>query len=60
MDGYILAESTLAEQKKYRMEVLKLFISDRIALGRVDLLKAELFLLKCLMAWALAGSLFLL
>jgi DUF1365 family protein len=58
MDGYILAESTLAEQKKYRMMVLKLFISDRIALGSVDLLKAELFLLKCLMACALAGNLF--
>jgi hypothetical protein len=57
MDEYILAESTLVEQK-YRMEVLKLFISDRIALGSVDLLKAELFLLKYLMAWALAGSLF--
>ena len=57
MDGYILTESTLAEQKKYRMEVLKLFISDRIALGSVDLLKAELFLLNCLLAWALAGSL---
>jgi len=50
MDGYILADSTLAEQKKYRMEVLKLFISDHIALGSVDLLKAE-FLLKCLVAW---------
>jgi hypothetical protein len=57
MDGYILAETTPAEQKKYRMEVLRLFISDRIALGSVDLLKAELFLLKCLLAWALAGSL---
>jgi DUF1365 family protein len=57
MDGYILAESTLVEQKKYRTEVLKLFISDRIAFGSVDLLKAELFLLKCLLAWALARSL---
>jgi len=57
MDGYILAETTLAEQKKYRMEVLKLFISDRIALGSVDLLKAELFLLKCILTWILAGSL---
>jgi hypothetical protein len=56
-DGYVLAESTIAEQRRYRTEVLKLFISDRIALGSVGLVKAELLLLKCLLAWALAGSL---
>jgi hypothetical protein len=46
MDGYILAEGTLAEQRKYRTQVLKLFISDRVALGNVDLLKEGLFILK--------------
>lgn len=56
MDGYILAESTLAERRKYRTQVLKLFISDRVALGNVDLLMAELFILKGLVAWTLAGT----
>lgn len=56
MDGYVLAESALSEQSNYRTEVLKLFISDRIALGSVDLLTAEVFIIKCLVAWALAGS----
>jgi hypothetical protein len=55
MDGYVLAESTVTEQKNYITEVLRLFISDRVALGNVALLKAEIFVLKYLFAWALAG-----
>jgi hypothetical protein len=58
MDGFNLTERPLAEQRKYCTEVLKLFISDCIAFGSVDLLRAEIFFLKCITSWVLAGSLF--
>lgn len=57
MDGFILAQCHFAEQRKYRTEVLKLFISDRIGFGSVKILGVEIFLLKCLIAWVLAGIL---
>jgi hypothetical protein len=55
MDGYVLAEGTRAEQKIYRAQVLKVFISNYVALGNIDILRAEVFVLKCIVAWAMAG-----
>jgi hypothetical protein len=57
MDCYVLSRCIYDEQKSYRSQLLKLFISDLIAFGNVDVLKVELFMLKCLFGWALAGSL---
>jgi hypothetical protein len=55
MDGYVLAQGTKAEQKIYRAQVLKVFISNYVALGNIDILRAEVFVLKCIVAWAMAG-----
>lgn len=44
MDGFIIAERPLAEQRRYRTEVLRLFISDRIGFGSANILRAETFL----------------
>jgi DUF1365 family protein len=54
MDGYILAESEEAEQRDYRYQVLKVFVSDYVAFGNVDVLAAEMFLVRCGMAWVVA------
>jgi Protein of unknown function (DUF1365) len=51
MDGYVLAKGTLAERREYRAQVLKLFISDRIAFGKGEIFAAEVFLLKCATFW---------
>jgi DUF1365 family protein len=55
MDGYILAEGELEEQRTYRSRVLKLFISDRLAFGEVALLRAEIYLVEGIIAWIAAG-----
>jgi len=50
MDGYVLAECSASGQQTYSSQVLKLFVSDRIALGSVAILEAQIFLLRFLAA----------
>ncbi|KAI0842525.1 hypothetical protein F5Y06DRAFT_306060 [Hypoxylon sp. FL0890] len=51
MDGYVLAHEDSKTRGAYRNSVLKLFIADRIALGNVDVLQLEHWILRLLLAW---------
>ncbi|KAI1389413.1 uncharacterized protein F4822DRAFT_427764 [Hypoxylon trugodes] len=51
MDGYILAREDTRSRRCYRNLVLKLFIADRIAMGSVDILQLEHWILKLSLAW---------
>jgi Protein of unknown function (DUF1365) len=55
MDGYILTNGMPSDQKMYRTQVLMLFLSDRFAFGSLNFLSAEIFLLRCVILWLLAG-----
>ncbi len=50
MDGYVLAECSASEQRTYRSQILKLFISERIAFGSVVVLEAQILLIRLLAA----------
>ncbi|KAI0472856.1 hypothetical protein GGR56DRAFT_586101 [Xylariaceae sp. FL0804] len=52
MDGYVLEHEDSETITQYRGLVLKLFISDCIALGSADILWAEGLVLRMLLAWA--------
>lgn len=52
MDGYVLAHEDSKSRRVYRNSVLKLFIADRIAMGSVDVLHLEHWILRLLIAWA--------
>ena len=41
----------------YKIYLLKLLLSDYLALGSIDILDAEIFIIKCVQYWILAGSL---
>jgi hypothetical protein len=56
MDGYVLTKCAYEEQAGYRSQVLRLFMGDLVAFGNAKILQAEIFILKCLYAWVLAGS----
>jgi hypothetical protein len=45
------------EANEYASRILKLFISDHIALGRTDLLDLEVLLVRSRVAWVIAGLL---
>ncbi|KAI0012604.1 hypothetical protein F4779DRAFT_625743 [Xylariaceae sp. FL0662B] len=51
MDGYVLACTNSKTRQLYRRLVLQLFIADRVAMGRVDILSLELWVLRLLLAW---------
>ncbi|KAI0164336.1 hypothetical protein GGR52DRAFT_115473 [Hypoxylon sp. FL1284] len=51
MDGYVLTHEDTGARHMYRTSVLKLFVADRIAMGSVDILRLEHWLLKLLLAW---------
>ncbi|KAI1142481.1 hypothetical protein F5Y05DRAFT_402294 [Hypoxylon sp. FL0543] len=51
MDGYVLSHEDSEARQVYRNSVLKLFIADRIALGNVDILQLEHWILRLLLAW---------
>ncbi|KAI1416109.1 hypothetical protein F5Y13DRAFT_206131 [Hypoxylon sp. FL1857] len=51
MDGYVLTHEDRKARRTYRNSVLKLFIADRIALGSVDILQLEHWILRLLLAW---------
>jgi hypothetical protein len=56
MDGFVLSTSNESEQWVYIKEVLRVFISERVALGAVQLLDMEIFLLRVVAAWCVARS----
>ncbi|TRX95751.1 hypothetical protein FHL15_003305 [Xylaria flabelliformis] len=51
MDGYVLAHEEDKTRYLYRHLVLKLFIADRIAWGRIDVLSLVALCLRMLLAW---------
>ncbi|KAI1102085.1 hypothetical protein F4804DRAFT_278064 [Jackrogersella minutella] len=51
MDGYVLGHEDEKSRQMYRNSVLKLFIAERVALGSVDILELEYWILKLLLAW---------
>lgn len=56
LEAYVVTEGNAAARASYLKQVLKLFISDHIALGSLELLGLEVFLFRCLVAWMLARS----
>jgi hypothetical protein len=50
MDAYILSHEADADKKAYCYSVLKLFMADRVALGSLELLWLEHFVLKAVLA----------
>ncbi|CAK7220476.1 hypothetical protein SBRCBS47491_004201 [Sporothrix bragantina] len=58
MDGFVLAQGGEEEDQRirrsYRTTVLSLFIADRLALGSVQLLHLEWFMLRVVLAWFVA------
>ncbi|KAI0551564.1 hypothetical protein F4679DRAFT_582399 [Xylaria curta] len=53
MDGYVLAHEEDKTRYLYRHLVLKLFIADRIAWGRIDVLLLVALCLRMLLAWVI-------
>ncbi|KAI1742694.1 hypothetical protein F4680DRAFT_457206 [Xylaria scruposa] len=53
MDGYVLAHEEDKIRYLYRHLVLKLFIADRIAGGRIDVLSLVALCLRMLLAWVI-------
>lgn len=51
MDKYVFETGTEKEKGAYVRLVLKIFISERVALGSLDGLWMELFLVRCVGAW---------
>ncbi|KAI0186376.1 hypothetical protein EV127DRAFT_346295 [Xylaria flabelliformis] len=51
MDGYVLAHEEDKTRYLYRHLVLKLFIADRIAWGRIDVLSLVALCFRMLLAW---------
>ncbi|KAI0853086.1 hypothetical protein F5Y00DRAFT_250841 [Daldinia vernicosa] len=51
MDGYVLAHEDDKSRRAYRNSVLTLFMADRIAMGSVDILQLEHWVLRLLLAW---------
>ncbi|KAI2779651.1 hypothetical protein F4815DRAFT_178427 [Daldinia loculata] len=51
MDGYVLAHEDDKSRRVYRNSVLTLFMADRIAMGSVDILQLEHWVLRLLLAW---------
>ncbi|KAH8670938.1 hypothetical protein BX600DRAFT_495739 [Xylariales sp. PMI_506] len=52
MDGYVLAEEDAETKTSYSSTVLKLFLADKLALGSVEVLWLEHFILRAILAWA--------
>jgi DUF1365 family protein len=55
MDAFVLINLSEKEQGIYRIEVLKLFLSRFVALGDVEILEMEIWAVKCVFLWLLAG-----
>ena len=57
MDGFVLCLEDSHTRKAYRSVVSSMFVSERIALGSLELLGIQRFALRALVAWALSRSL---
>ncbi|KAI1657181.1 hypothetical protein F4813DRAFT_380981 [Daldinia decipiens] len=51
MDGYVLAHEDDKSRRVYRNSLLTLFMADRIAMGSVDILQLEHWVLRLVLAW---------
>lgn len=56
LETFILTHCPPHTRVAYLSQALKLLISEHIALGSVEILDLEIFALKCLGLWVLAGS----
>ena len=56
MDAYVMENEPASAQAAYRSSVLKLFIADRVALGSVQLLEAQLFIMQVVVAWLFCSA----
>ncbi|RDW61023.1 hypothetical protein BP6252_12406 [Coleophoma cylindrospora] len=56
LDEFVLQEASPLEHAEYRRGVLKLFLSDHLALGDPSFLGLELFIIKAAISWAVVKS----
>ncbi|KAE9577733.1 hypothetical protein CGCF415_v003456 [Colletotrichum fructicola] len=56
MDGFVLGGDDSAKRSAYRSLVLRTFLADRFALGSVELLGMQHFILRAGFAWILAST----
>ncbi|KAI2618149.1 hypothetical protein GGR54DRAFT_606206 [Hypoxylon sp. NC1633] len=51
MDGYVLSHEDGKAKQVYRESVLRLFVAEKVAMGSVDILQLEHWILRLLVAW---------
>ncbi|KAL0942476.1 uncharacterized protein CTRU02_200362 [Colletotrichum truncatum] len=56
MDGFVLASKDPGKRSAYRSIVLQAFLADRFALGSVELLGLQHFILRAGLAWVLSSA----
>lgn len=57
LDNFIVAEGTREDRREYTAKLGKLFITEYVAFGWVEILDLQIFLVRCVVAWILAGKL---
>ncbi|GJC79381.1 hypothetical protein ColLi_02219 [Colletotrichum liriopes] len=55
MDGFVLGHSDAQTRSAYRSLVLRTFLANRLALGSVELLGLQHFVLRAGVAWVLSS-----
>jgi hypothetical protein len=58
LDHFVGMHSSAPERKEYTSRLLRLLITEHIALGWAELLDLELFILRCLALWMVARAMF--
>lgn len=56
MDGFVLSECEESEEKSYRMEVLKVLLSDYISFGMMQILDVQILAMRCGFIWLLVRA----
>jgi len=56
-ETYIQTHSLAAQRNAYVSHMLKLFLSNRVAFGWIEVLDLEIFLVRCMGLWVVAGFL---
>ena len=57
LESFLLSKPASAESNQYAGTLLKMFISEYVAFGWIEIWDAEIFLLRCFLAWGLAREL---
>jgi len=58
LDAFVLFRSPLAQRKEYASRLLKLLVTEHIALGWVEILDLEVFVARSIALWIVAGIVF--